>query len=372
MKTILKYGGLNQLSDLKDIYAGKKILLVTGKSSYEKSGAKKIVTHHLAGEQVVQFVDFSTNPKISDAIEGAKLAKKNKIELIIAVGGGSVLDIAKLIKAFYAADGNEIELAKGKNKVQDPKIPIVAVPTTAGSGSEATHFAVVYIGSDKFSLAADCLLPDVVILDGSLVESGDNYLKACNALDAMAQAIESYWAVGGTDESRKYAVAALKLGWGRMMNYTASDCDSTDTQKMLEAANFAGKAINISKTTAAHAWSYAFTGAYNIPHGHAVWLTLPAIYRLHSIEKSMTSLNSSHKKKMKKLHELLGLDVSQDFELQLCNHLKKIGIESSMEQLGIVESQARFNLSMQVNTERMGNNPLDLSSYTQEIFKFNY
>ena len=161
---------------------------------------------------------FSINPKLNDAIRGCKIARENNVDFIIAVGGGSVLDIAKLIKALFRACDYELETAIGQDKVIDPEIPIIAIPTTAGSGSEATHFAVVYVGEDKYSLASECLKPDAVILDGSLVTSGNKYLKICNGLDAMAQAIESYWAVGATDESRHYARSALKLGGKYFLN----------------------------------------------------------------------------------------------------------------------------------------------------------
>ena len=181
-----EFGGLSRLKEFSDLYHKKKILLITGKNSFELSGAKKILLNELDKENVIIFNDFSINPKIEDAIRGAELARSKGIDLIIAVGGGSVLDIAKLIKAFFYDKGKEIELLKQSKEVNDPLIPIIAIPTTAGSGSEATHFAVVYIGNEKYSMAAECLLPNAVILDGSLVISGSKYQKTCNALDAMA------------------------------------------------------------------------------------------------------------------------------------------------------------------------------------------
>ena len=279
MNVISKYNGLLDLHNLSNLYANKNILLVTGKKSFETSGAKKIMQYHLQDERVVQFSDFSVNPKIEDAIQGASIAKENNIEVIIAIGGGSVLDIAKLIKAFITSSGNEINLVKGEDTVVDSSIPIIAIPTTAGSGSEATHFAVVHVGEDKYSLAAPCLLPNAVILDGALAITGSKYLKSCSALDAMSQAIESYWAAGSTTESQRYAISSIERGWKMILTYVSDRCYESNAQNMIESAHLAGKAINISKTTAAHAWSYAFTSIYKIPHGHAVWLTLPAIFK---------------------------------------------------------------------------------------------
>ena len=372
MKTIVEYGGLKRLNELKNIYSGKKIFLVTGKASYENSGAKNIVDQYLVGEQVVHFKEFSTNPKISDALAGTRLARQHEIEVIIAIGGGSVIDIAKLIKAFYLANDNEIELVTGTHKVSDPSIPIIAIPTTAGSGSEATHFAVIYLGSDKYSLAATCLLPEVVILDGSLVRTGSTYLKACNSLDAMSQAIESYWAVGATDVSRKYAKDALQLGWSLLPHYVNGGCTDLQAQKMLEAAHLAGKAINISKTTAAHAWSYAFTSAYNIPHGHAVWLTLPAIFDAHfnaTAEEIIEPKGFSYFKTiMAELCNYLSLDMDVNLRMQLKQFLLSIGVESRMEQLGASTLKNKTDLSNQVNIERLNNNPVNLNGKKSLIF----
>lgn len=341
-------------------------MLVTGKSSYELSGAKAVCNHILASERCIRFSDFSVNPKLSDAIKGCEIARENNVDFIIAVGGGSVLDIAKLIKALFRSHGNELETAIGEDRVIDPKIPIIAIPTTAGSGSEATHFAVVYIGEEKYSLASKCLEPDAVILDGSLVTSGNEYLKTCNGLDAMAQAIESYWAVGATDESRQYALSALKLGWEVFPKYTSVNCSPIDAQKMIESANLAGKAINISKTTAAHAWSYAFTSGFAVPHGHAVWLTLPKIFQLHF--QYVSDVKGKSNDTMMELINLMNLDPDKMLDKQLEDFLVTLSIAETAEKLDI-SSNDRISLSTKVNMQRMANNPVQFTEKDiREIF----
>jgi alcohol dehydrogenase class IV len=374
MKIINEYGGMSHFSELGQVYKDKRVLLVTGKQSYSGSGAKLILDKALEGENVITFSDFSVNPKIEDAIRGANLARASGTEVIIAIGGGSVIDIAKLIKAFIHAKGNELDTATGKLEVSDPGMPLIAIPTTAGSGSEATHFAVVYVGPDKYSLAAQCLLPSSVVLDGQLVQSGNSYLKKCNVLDAMSQAIESYWSIGATAESEEYALSALRLGWGAIQRFVNDTASSEDTQKIVEAANFAGKAINISKTTAAHAWSYAFTSTLGVPHGHAVWLTLPAIFEIHFHAGPSDMISSKaaqdHKHKMKVLCDVLKLKLDESLEMQLRNFMRGIGLEHTMEAIGLSECDARKAISQQVNMERMGNNPVVLDQYIQKIFGF--
>jgi alcohol dehydrogenase len=373
MKKITCYGALSLLDDVASVYSGKNILLVTGKHSFEISGAKKIIFDKLQHEKVFKFSDFSVNPKLKEAIQGVKFARKNNIEVIIAIGGGSVLDTAKLIKAFYGSSGHEESLVIGKSVLIDPLIPIIAIPTTAGSGSEATHYAVVYIGSEKYSLASKYLLPDVVILDGSLSTSSDRYLKICNALDAMAQAIESFWAVGANKKSQKHSLAAIELGWKTLHKFVSQNCSESDAQNMIESSNFAGMAINISKTTAAHAWSYTFTSNYNIPHGHAVWLTLPAIFDIHFRESQLTHHKTANQKKfsidMQTLCSKLNLDTSK-IEDQLTNFLSNIGLEYQMERLGLDTKEKRKLAANQVNIERLKNNPINLDAHKKKIFRY--
>ena len=369
---ISEFGSLAKLKTLSYFGKNKKILLVTGKDSFARCGAKTIVEKILEDQNTIQFSNFFVNPKLDDAISGAKLAREEKIDIIIGIGGGSVIDMAKLIKALYLSKDKEINLIKGNLRLSDPKIPLIAIPTTAGSGSEATHFAVVYIGEDKYSLASEYLLPNAVILDGELVTTASRYQKTCSALDAMAQAIESFWAVGSTQESRQFSLTALKLGWGILPNFISGNCSPEITQNMLLASNFAGKAINISKTTSAHAWSYAFTSKLNVPHGHAVWLTLPQIFEIHAHANESQVIDKrglDHLRNMiRNLSNVLKLTHTENYASQLFTFLQSIEIESNMAKLGADSNSIRSLICNLVNLERMQNNPVNLNNFRNDIF----
>ena len=338
---------------------------MTGKNSYVACGASSIINNVLKGENVLKFSDFDINPKIEDAQRGTALARKAHVDLIIAVGGGSVIDMAKLIKAFYAEPDACHDLAHGKAAMTDPNIPMIVVPTTAGSGSEATHFAVVYIGLNKFSLASDLILPETVILDGKLIRTGTAYQKACNGLDALAQAIESAWAAGSTELSRNKSFEAVRLCVNYLEHVVDDRADDQALQGMLEAANLAGQAINISKTTAAHAWSYGITSLYNVPHGHAVWLTLPAIFQIHaSCEKEkITDLRGGNHLEdiMIKLMEILSIPIANQAENILKKYLSNMKVETSLFKIGANTGTKRKALSQKVNIQRLSNNPVSLN-----------
>jgi alcohol dehydrogenase class IV len=255
----------------------------------------------------------------------------------------------------------------------DPEIPMLLVPTTAGPGSEATHFAVVYIGHDKYSVASQHLLPDGFILDGSLIASASPYQMACNGLDALAQAIESAWAAGSTEQSREYSFRSVSLCTKYLKEALVPDASTDALQGMMEAANLAGKAINISKTTAAHAWSYAFTSHYGVPHGHAVWLTLPRIFQLHATASADVVTDPrgvEHLKAvMARLMNVLGIISAEDSANLLNSYLNVINIESDMAGIGAKTVKQREFLSKQVNMQRMSNNPVGLTEiHVKQIF----
>ena len=370
--SIAKYHSVDQLSNIVSRYKARKILFVTGKHSFEMCGAKSFIESTFHTDDYFVFNDFSVNPKLEDSIKGARLALQHQIDIIVAIGGGSVMDIAKLIKAFIPSIENAEAIAKSEMPVINTTIPLIAVPTTAGSGSEATHFAVVYIGKQKFSLADQCLLPDAAILDGTLLYSASPYQKAINGLDALAQAIEGCWAVKSTSETRIKSILAIQLLMAHLPS-AINQNSMEDLQKIMYAAHLAGQVINVTKTTAPHAFSYSFTSNQGIPHGHAVWLTLPTIFELHlnaREDQIIDPRGPDHLYQvMNRLVEALSIKGGLP-EVYLKAFMKKIGVEPEMKMLGVNTIEDRLFASKQVNRERLKNNPMRFSK--QNIAKIFY
>lgn len=367
-------GELNKLGDIVTSYSAHRVLVVTGGKSFQTCGAKAILSECLKGYHVTYFSDFEVNPRLIDAQRGVKLAIENTIELIISIGGGSVLDMGKLIKALYSTPDEAINLAKGVTEVIDPNIPLVAIPTTAGSGSESTHFAVVYVGDEKYSLADNCLLPNDIILDGNLTVSATKYQKACNVLDALSQSIESAWAVGSTSKSLLMSYEALELCVKNFSDYVNSTDNPIAAQAMIKASNLAGQAINITKTTSAHAWSYGLTKRYGVPHGHAVWATLPKIFEIHATSHADSISDALGSKKlatvMITLMDILNIPAKEDIGRYFEDMLTAIGIKADIKTDFGISTQGRAALSCDVNHERMLNNPIKFSSSDiNKIFK---
>lgn len=365
MRLFKGLGSIESISSILDSYDLKRVLIVSGKKSFRNSGAGQILKKILAKYEVTIFNDFENNPKLLDVYKGLEIAEKNNIQIIIGVGGGSVLDMSKLIKSFFRNSSIALEALSGKVPLQDSKIPLIAIPTTAGTGSEETHFAVVYNENIKYSLAADFLRPNFVILDGKLSLSGSRYQKACNVLDAMSQCIESAWAVNSNEDSKKIAFKALDECMKYSFDFVNEKNDKQKiSQKMLEASNLSGKAINFSKTTAAHAWSYAFTSFFNLPHGHAVWMTLPRIFKIHSYSGNSYNDPRGEKYLLQIIDELMNLmwiSNASSIEKYFDKFLNSIGIDVEFEKIESLSIKKRIELSKSANIERMKNNPVNFS-----------
>lgn len=317
------------LSDMQTI-APTHCFVVRGHRSFEACGGKNVIeqlqkqTHC----RITEFEDLSVNPKFEEAQVGLERLLQSKADLIVAIGGGSVMDMSKLIRHMAVEKGYSV--------------PLYVMPTTAGTGAEATHFAVVYIDGKKQSIAADDVLPDVAVVYPPFTYSNGEYQTACAGFDAVAQAIESFWAKGATDESRAYSKKALSLLWNQLPQLVQNPTEALRDQ-VAEGAYWAGRAINISTTTAPHAFSYVFTSHYGYPHGHAVALTFPFFMKLNGTQE---------------LFELLGMSAEHVIQ-QTEAYISALGLSIKLPVTVDVASALQS-----VNLQRLANNPVVV---TQEI-----
>ncbi len=249
----------------------KNPMLVCGENTGRLAMAAELIA---ALPNITIYSGYSANPRYEEVVQGTQQFIQSGCDCIIALGGGSAIDVAKCIKGHIASSSKDDFFSCN---IGYSPLKIVAIPTTAGTGSESTTFAVIYLDGEKKSIEQDCLLPDLVALMPEFLEKLPIYQKKCTAMDAMSQCIESIWARGATEQSQRYAVAGLEYILENIDAYIEGD--ETKNKGMLTAANLAGRAINISKTTAAHAMSYKISSLYGISHGHAVILCLPEIMR---------------------------------------------------------------------------------------------
>ena len=225
---------------------------------------------------VVVFSKFTSNPKYEEMLDGLKLFKESGCDAIVSVGGGSCIDVAKVIKLSINADLNCI-LPTFKQEYKYTDVKHICVPTTSGTGSESTRHAVLYLDGVKQSISNPSIVPDYVILCPKLIVTVPEYQKKATMMDALCQCIESLWSRKATKESRKYALKGLMLFKENYKGYLKLDHNAILNVQF--GANYSGKAINISETTAAHAMSYKITSMFGVPHGHAVAMCMNAIFK---------------------------------------------------------------------------------------------
>ena len=303
-------------------------------------------------EKFVLYTDFQSNPDYDSAVNAAKLCKKNLCDFIIAIGGGSAIDIAKCARRFSQMNLEQDCLEK--QPLVTSSIKMLAAPTTAGSGSEATCFAVLYRNHKKYSVAGDDLLPDYVLLNPAFLQGLSVYHKKSCYLDALCQAVESWWSLQANKESACYSEKAIKLLLKSFNSYCIlqiEDEKSTYTDVLL-GAHYAGKAINLTTTTAAHAMSYGLTTMFGIAHGHAVALCITQVWQ------QLLKVNDNHLNTvLDRIAAAFGCETKEDSFLKFRSLLDKL----EMPRLENVTKEAITQLAETVNLQRLSNHPFSLS-----------
>jgi len=335
-------------NEINQWLSGKKALLVCGRS-FDQLDIKKYIDQN----RVVRFSGFAPNPTYDSVVEGIQLFKETAYNAIIAVGGGSAMDVAKCIKLFSNMDDSINYL---KQEIKANAIPFLAIPTTAGTGSEATKYAVIYYMGEKQSITHISSIPETVVFESSVLHHLPLYQKKATMMDALCHAIESYWSVNSTDESKAYSRAAVKLILEHMDNYLQGE--SQAEKQILEAANTAGKAINITQTTAGHAMCYKLTSLYGISHGHAAALCASKLwpYMIHHTEACIDPRGQQYLCKVfDEMSGMMGTDSAEEAAGKFQGIINKL-------ELAIPEAREKdFDiLKVSVNPVRLKNNPVKL------------
>ncbi len=328
----------------------------------------------LIDAQITFFSDFEPNPVYESVVLGVEKFNRNNCNAILAVGGGSAIDVAKCIKLFVPMDRHKDYLMQMResNNIKNDKsnkiynnIDLFAIPTTAGTGSEATKFAVIYKEGIKQSISHASLISSYVLLYSPVLEVLPEYQRKVTMLDALCHGIESFWSVNSTDESRAFSAKAIKIIVANIEDYLSNT--KSGNRNMLEAAHIAGQAINIAKTTAAHAMSYKLTSLYKIAHGHAVAVCLPTVwkYMLENSDKCVDKRRESFVKeifvKIANSMNCADCNMAINFLEQLLNRLQLKG--------PVIIEQDLEKLVYSVNSDRLNNNPVKLQDYDiREIY----
>lgn len=343
---------------LKKIY-NQRVFVLAGLNSFYKSGANIYFEKHFDKKNLKFFFKKKEYPEINELKKIIIAIKKFKPKYILAVGGGSVMDYAKI-----SCNINDIKnlnkIIKSSSKNYKKVAKLITIPTTAGSGSEVTSGAVVYINKIKFSVEGKEIVPDKFFLIPKLVINNSKNLKGTSGFDAISQSIESLMSRRSNSKSVNYAKKSLKISFKNYLSHIAHPT-LDNSLKMLQAANLAGKAISISKTTAPHAVSYPFTSHLGISHGNAVSLTLNEFlyFNYKNLKKSDVKFNL--KKRFELLFKLSGTKSIKSF----LRYIQKLKNSANTEKKFYDMKKNKVKIVKQVlsgiNIDRLSNNPVKLT-----------
>lgn len=346
------------------------VFLCTGRTSHQQNplfqplcaALKETQVHHVRVDRRSLWID-----RFWHLLQQIK--SRPPPEWLVAFGGGTVIDTAKLICAFWNLDlSSEEEFRKHveSNRIAPtPLAPLCAIPTTAGTGSEATQFAVCFVGMEKYSLDHPSLLPKDHLLDSRAIRALDSTVRAHTFLDAVCQATESLWAVGSTQESQKYAMDALERLLANGLRSFSATASNDILFAGLEGAHLAGKAINISRTTAPHALSYYLTARHDMPHGLAVSTTFSELARLNFEVGQDDCLDPAGPNALRNRFDLIFSAWRCSSIDEFCRNFdalrKELGVAARFHDLGLSPEEFESFLSHLPNPERMKNNPRRIS-----------
>ena len=345
---------------------GKKALIVTGHSSAKKSGLYDKVKDSLKAEGIdsVLFDKVAQNPLTTTAAEGAAFAKDNGCDVVVAIGGGSIMDCAKAIAFLAVNDGDVSDYIFGK-KASDTALPIILIPTTCGTGSEGNGIAVLTNpdNGDKKSLRCNAIVAKVSIVDPECMMTMPKHVLASVGFDALCHNMESYTskiAQPFTDALSLYAVDLIAHNLVDVYKGTGS---KDSWEKITLSSTIGGMVINTTGVTLAHGMEHPASGLKDVVHGKGLAALTPTI-----IEDSYQGAPE----KFAKLAKLFGGEKAEDLAGKVRELLEDIELTCTLSDLGIEEKDIPWMAEncMKVSAHSIANNPVVFSQEEiAEIYK---
>ena len=327
-----------------------RILVILGRSSMRKQ-AEALQSEILKDYEVRLLSGISPDPSILSVNSVLKTVREFHPDWVIALGGGSVLDTAKTASLLASHPGAVQDYLRRERKVKHPGIPVIAVPTTAGTGSEVTPYASItdHERMTKISLSHDYLFPRYAVLDPQLIYSLPAKQMAISGMDALSHAIEGYWAKAATPVTDAIALRAISIILGNLETAVRHSKEIAARKAMLNGSNLAGLVISNGRTTAVHAASYPLTVRFGVPHGMACGFLLPGFIEYN--EPSLQAEKRSALLRCAQVESMPGL-AAVVRELR-----RRIGLPEKLREVGVTDQDIDTIVAGGFRPDRVGNNP---------------
>lgn len=322
-------GRVAELGSIAKTY-GKKALIVTGKGSTKKSGLLDRAVKYLeeAGLESVLFDNVSQNPLTTTAMEGAEFAKENGCDVVVALGGGSIMDCAKAI-AFLAVNDGDINDYIFNRLVSDVALPLILVPTTCGTGSEGNGFAVLTNpdNGDKKSLRCNAIVAKASIIDSELMETMPKHILASVGFDAVCHCMEAYISKIAQPMTDMLALQGMELIGANLLKVYQGNGDAEAWDAVTWASTIGGMVINTAGVTVPHGMEHPASGLRNIVHGRGLAALTPPV-----IEESIKGAPE----KFAAISRCLGGKDETDCADRVRQLLKDIDLATTLSEQGIL------------------------------------
>lgn len=323
------------ISALPKYTSGNNILIITS-PGFVKRGLVEQLENIFNKLNLVLYTEVQPNPCLDELDNVAQKFKDENIDLIIAIGGGSVIDTGKILSVLLPCDYNNVlgQFFRYEKKFYwKTKTPVIAIPTTAGTGAEVTPFATVWDHKNKkkHSLSSDFIYPNIAFLDPDLTISLPYQETLYTGLDTISHALESLWNKNQNPISRVFSFNALTLVINSLTKVLEEPNSREHRSKMLIASTLAGLAISDTKTAIAHSISYPLTAHYNIPHGLACSFTLE--FLLNENIKEIAH-DESELQTLNKVSQLLSSFLLADEIKKYASNIEIAKLKHEMQTLG--------------------------------------
>lgn len=346
-------GRIGELETEIQNLGGTKGILITSPSFVKRGFADQIMQRN-QDKLAVLYSEISPNPDVKECDACVKLIQENQCDFIVSLGGGSVMDCAKAAAAFCKENAKAAEYLNGSEEIPKEALPLIAVPTTAGTGSEITCVSVLsdHDTGRKAPLNSELFYPKVAIVDPELTYSVPPYITACTGMDVLCHAIEAYWSKYHQPVCDLMATQALKLVFKNLETAVLEPENKTAREKMAEASVLAGMAFTIPKTTSAHACSYPLTNRLGIPHGEACGLTVDYFLRINA--------KGEEGQRLEELAAVLGFPSADALADEIFQLKEKIGLRTDLRNIEMDEEMFQ-TLVQESQHPNLLNNPVDIT-----------
>lgn len=341
---------LEKIFSIVEFFNPKKIMLVTGKKSMKKSGVTNRIVDYLKDYKVIIYDKAAQNPTIRSVENGIRFVRSEKCDLVMGLGGGSAIDTAKAISVLAKNPGPVDEYLSKSRKIANRRLPLVAIPTTAGTGTEVTQYASVTDEKlkRKLSLSHEYIHPDMAIVDPRLTVSMPKFVTATTGLDALSQCIEAYWSKFHTPVSDIFAVKGTEIIFRSLVNAFLFPKNVKFREQMILASLFSGIAISITRTTIVHSVSYPLTVHFKVPHGLACSLTLPSFIKFNS---------KVVRGRIWDIARTVGATTIGEFIRKVEELISNVGLPDRLSAVGVEKEDIELIVKEGFRPDRANNNP---------------